>query len=127
MWVKLPFTIADGYAVDVSDLRAAREWYKEKLGLQESREKREDDSGRPCADLVAAGDDGMISLVELEAGAAGGKGKVLLFAKNLEKARDWLSGRGVAVGPVTTEESSGTRLFRFPDLDGNTIEICVEP
>jgi hypothetical protein len=52
--------------------------------------------------------------------------RVIFFAKNLEKAHEWLAGRGVAVEPTTTD-SGGNRLFRFQDLEGNTIEVCVEP
>ena len=35
---------------------------------------------------------------------------------------EWLSSRA----PSTTD-SGGNRLFRFRDLEGNTIEVCVEP
>jgi hypothetical protein len=64
--------------------------------------------------------------VELAPGASADKRHVILFAKNLEKAHQWLAGRGVAVEP-TTIDSGGNRLFRFQDLERNTIEVCVEP
>jgi catechol 2,3-dioxygenase-like lactoylglutathione lyase family enzyme len=121
-----PFLIADNCAIDVQNLAAAREWYKEKLGLRESRDRQEDDSGRPFVDLHISGDDTFVSLVELEPGATKENQHVIFFANNLEKAHQWLAGRGVAVEPLTAD-SGGNRLFRFHDVEGNTIEVCVEP
>jgi catechol 2,3-dioxygenase-like lactoylglutathione lyase family enzyme len=126
MWGKPPFSIADNCALDVRNLAAAREWYKEKLGLQEAETDREEDSGRPFADLHISNYDTFLSLVELEPGASAESRHVIFFAGNLEKAHQWLAGRGVAVEPATTD-SGGNRLFRFRDLEGNTIEVCVEP
>lgn len=127
MWGGPPFVIPDNCAVDVRNLNAARDWYKEKLALQESRDRGEDDSGRPFADLcISKRDATFISLVELEPGASPEKLHVILFAGKLEKAHEWLAERGVAVEPITTD-SGGNRLFRFQDLDGNRIEVCVEP
>ena len=126
MWGKQPFYILDNCAVDVRNLAAAREWYKEKLGLHEANTDREEDSGRPFADLHISNDDAFLSLVELEPGASAEKRHVIFFTKNLDKAHQWLAGRGVAVEPTATD-SGGNRLFRLQDLEGNTIEICVEP
>jgi catechol 2,3-dioxygenase-like lactoylglutathione lyase family enzyme len=126
MWGKPPFSIADNEAIDVRNLAAALEWYKEKLGLHEAHTDREDDSGRPFVDLHVSGDDTFLSLVELEPGASTQNGHVIFFATNLEKAHKWLAGRGVAVEPTTTD-SGGNRLFRFQDLERNKIEVCIEP
>jgi catechol 2,3-dioxygenase-like lactoylglutathione lyase family enzyme len=126
MWGKPPFYILDNCAVDVRNLAAAREWYKENLGLHEADTDREEDSGRPFADLHISNDDAYLSLVELEPGASGENRHVIFFAKNLEKAHQWFVGRAVAVEPTVTD-SGGNRLFRFRDLEGNTIEVCVEP
>ena len=127
MWSKPPFSIPDKYAIDVRNLAGLHEWYKEKLGLQEADSDREEDSGRPFADLHISNDDGtFLSLVELPSGATAEKRHVIFYAKHLEKAHKWLAERGVFVEPITTD-SSGNRLFRFHDLEGNAIEVCVEP
>ena len=126
MWGKPPFVIADNCAVDVRNMAAARAWYKEKLGLHEARNHREDDSGRPFVDLHISNEDTFLSLVELEPGASVENRHVIFFAKNLEKAHRWLAGRGVSVEP-TTSDSGGNRFFRLQDLEGNSIEVCVEP
>ena len=126
MWGKPPFSIADNCAVDVRNLAAARDWYKEKLGFQEAHDRREDDSGRPFADLHIANGGTFISLVELEPGAPAEKRHVIFFTSKLEKAHAWLGGRGIIVEPITTD-SGGNHLFRFQDLEGNLIEVCVEP
>jgi len=126
MWGKPPFSIPDNYAIDVRNLFGMREWYKEKLALQEVNTDREEDSGRPFADLHISNDDTFLSLVELPSGATAEKRHVIFYAKNLAKAHKWLVGRGVFVEPITTD-SGENRLFRFHDLEGNTIEVCVEP
>ena len=86
MWGRPPFTIGDNCAVDVRNLDALRGWYKEKLGLREANNDREDDSGRPFTDLSISNDEPFLSLVELEPGASAEKRHVIFFAKNLEKA-----------------------------------------
>lgn len=127
MWGKPPFFFGDTYAVDVRNLSASREWYKEKLGLRESKTRREEDSGRPFVDLqISSDDDVAISLVELAPGASPVSDHVIFFTRNLEKAHQWLSTRGVVVEPPTAD-SGGNRFFRFHDLEGNKIEVCVEP
>jgi catechol 2,3-dioxygenase-like lactoylglutathione lyase family enzyme len=126
MWGKPPFIIPDGYGIDVRNLAAAREWYREKLGLRETKTEREDDSGRPFADLGLSSDGPFLTLVEMEPGASPGGQHAILFARDLEKSRQWLQGRGVTVEAVATD-SGGNRFFRFQDSDGNNIEVCVEP
>jgi catechol 2,3-dioxygenase-like lactoylglutathione lyase family enzyme len=126
MWGAPPFWIADNYAIDVRNLAAAREWYKEKLALREIHDRKEDDSGRPFADVCVSKEGGMCSLIELVPGAAPKGQHVIFYAKNLEKAQKWLTDRGVASEGITAD-SGGNRFFRFFDLDGNAIEVCVEP
>ena len=126
MWDKLPFSIPDNYAIDVRNLAVLREWYKDKVGLQDTKTDREEDSGRPFADLHISNGDTFLSLVELPSGATAEKCHVIFYAKHLEKAHKWLVGRGVFVEPITTD-SGGNRLFHFRDLEGNMIEVCVEP
>jgi catechol 2,3-dioxygenase-like lactoylglutathione lyase family enzyme len=126
MWGKPPFFISDNYAVDVRNLSAAREWYKEKLGLRNVKTDREEDSGRPFADLSTSNNDTFLSLVELAPGVSAGNQHVIFFARNLEKAHQWLMERGVIVEPITAD-SGGNRFFRFQDLEGTKIEVCIEP
>ncbi|MGB7024517.1 MAG: VOC family protein [Candidatus Acidiferrales bacterium] len=126
MWGGPPFSIADNYAIDVRSTAAAREWYKEKLGLREIQDRKEDDSGRPFADVCVSKAGGVCSLVELEPGAAPGSQHVIFYAKDLEKAREWLIDRGVATEGITSD-GRGNRFFRFFDSDNNAIEVCVEP
>lgn len=126
MWGKPPFFISDNCAVDVRNLVAAREWYKEKLGLCEAKTNREEDSGRPFADLHTSNEGTFISLVELQPGAPPENRHVIFFTKDLDKAHQWFAGRGVAVEPMATD-FGGNRFFRFHDLEGNAIEVCVEP
>lgn len=122
---KLPFSIPDNYGIDVRNLAVASEWYREKLGLHVSQNGREDDSGRAFVDLHAT-ENTFVSLVELPTGAVPDKRHVIFFATNLERAREWLAEGGILVDPITAD-SGGNRHFHFQDLEGNAIEICVEP
>ena len=126
MWGRPPFSIADNCAVDVRNLATVRNWYKEKLGLHEAGKDREEDSGRPFTDLHVSNDGSFLSLVQLAPGTSAEKRHVIFYAKNPEKTRQWLIDRGVAVQPVTAD-SGGNHFFQFQDLEGNTIEVCVEP
>jgi catechol 2,3-dioxygenase-like lactoylglutathione lyase family enzyme len=126
MWDKPPFSIPDNYAIDARNLAGLREWYKNKLGLREANTDREDDSGRPFTDLRSSNGDTFLSLVELPTSATAEKSHVIFYAKHLEKTHKWLEDRGVFVEPIITD-SGGNRLFRFHDLEDNTIEVCAEP
>ncbi|HXT87508.1 MAG TPA: VOC family protein [Verrucomicrobiae bacterium] len=134
MWGFAPFYILDNYVIDVRNLSAAREWYKEKLGLQEIHDRKEDDSGRPFADVClfrsreskSREKVGVCSLIELEPGTSPEKRHVIFYASHLEKVQKWLADRGVAIEAITND-SGGNRFFRFFDLDDNPIEVCVEP
>jgi len=126
MFGKPPFVVPDNDAVDVRNLSSARAWYQNKLGLKEFPSDREDDSGRPFAELGISSSGGFLTLVELPSGESPQKSHVILYAGNLEKAHKWMAEKGLAVEPITTD-SGGNRLFRFLDLDGNAIEVCVEP
>ena len=108
------------------NLAAASAWYKDKLGLQESKARDGDDSGRPFADLCIAKNDSCLTIVEMPSGASPEKRHVILYARNLEKTHEWLTKRGVTVEPISAD-LGGNRLFRFQDLEGNAIEVCVEP
>ncbi|HEV2488682.1 MAG TPA: VOC family protein [Candidatus Acidoferrales bacterium] len=127
MWGNPPFFIPDNCAIDVRNLSAASAWYKEKLRLHEVHDRDEDDSGRPFVDLSIEERNGaFLTLVELEPGAAHEKRHFIFYAKRIEKAHEWLAGRGVVVEPPTTD-SGGNHFFRFYDLEGNAIEVCIEP
>jgi len=112
--------------MEVRNLEAARDWYKKTFGWREASGEREDDSGRPFVDLSVSNDDTSLTLIEREAGASARSEHVIFFTKNLQKAREWLIERGVTVEAITTD-SGGNRFFRFQDLEGNAVEVCVEP
>ena len=79
MFGKPPFSIADNCVVEVRNLAAASEWYRETLGFHEADTDREEDSGRPFTDLCISNDDTL-----LEPGASPEKGHVVFYAKSGE-------------------------------------------
>ena len=123
---KPPISIPDNYAIGVRDLAASVEWYAQTLELRERHDDREDDSGRAFSDLGISGGETFLTLIESRSGEQADSQHVIFYAKHLEKAHDWLAKHGVLVEPITTV-SGGNRFFRFHDLDGNAIEVCVEP
>jgi len=49
----------------------------------------------------------------------------ILFAKKVEAAHEYLSMRGVDVGPLQND-SGGNRFFRFRDPERNEVEVCQQ-
>jgi hypothetical protein len=49
----------------------------------------------------------------------------VIFCDKLKKARDYLSTRGVQVGPV--QDGGDMQFFEIRDTEGHLIEICKEP
>lgn len=104
----------------------ARAWYKKTFGLREVSSDRQDDSGRSFVDRCISSDDTFLTLVERAAEPSAQGECVIFFAKNLEKARQWLIERGATVDAVISD-SGGNRFFRLQDPEGNAVEVCIEP
>jgi len=115
--------IADSFYIGVLDLTAAISWYIEKLGLQKVPFEMDDAEG-----CVALG----FSKKDQAAIALGPRGKPtdgttpMLYASNVQKARETLSSRGVNVGDIQ-QDRQGTHYFEMRGLEGNLIEVSEEP
>ena len=108
--------------IGVRDIPAAVTWYSEKLGLRKLKAEMDD-----CADCVTLGFDKENYAVTI--GPIGLPTDELthsLFTGNVEKARKWLSSRGVQVSESQTDRQ-GTRFFEMRDPENNVIEISEEP
>jgi len=116
MWRKHPFWISDHCVIEVRNLGAARDWYQKTFGLREAAGEREEDSGRLFVDLQVSNDDPALRLVEREATSSAQSEHVIFFTRNLQKAREWLTERGVTVEAVASD-LGGNRFFRFQDLE----------
>jgi hypothetical protein len=112
MWGSVPIFLSDSVAIAIDDLSIATNWYKEKLALQLAKTKREDDSGLPLVDLHYGQADTFITLVEDASRKSAAGSRPILFTKNIKKANDWLTHRGVAVEPITSD-SGGKPVFLF--------------
>jgi len=125
MWGRKPFYFGDNISVRVADLNRAVAWYKEKLELCLTPVSSEDFD----AFLAFSKDDETgLALVKLPAGqaAVNVEHHPILFTKRLEACRDVFASRGIQVGPLQSD-SGGNSFFQFQDVDGNRIEVCVEP
>jgi catechol 2,3-dioxygenase-like lactoylglutathione lyase family enzyme len=118
------FSFQDSVAVDVRDVATAQRWYKEKMGLPYFSTDVEE------ADMVLgySAEDANLSLVKCTGSnrpdSVPGHPPII-FAKKLATAHEYLSARGVNVGPIQ-QDSGGNHFFRFRDLDGNELEVCQE-
>ena len=125
MWGAKSFYFGDNISVGVRNLELAVAWYQQKLGLRLTPLKSEDFeaflSFSKCYDTGLA-------LVVIPPGEtrANVEGHPILFKKKIEAAHSDLSSKVIDVGPIQSD-SGGNRFFRFRDLEGNGIEVCVEP
>jgi catechol 2,3-dioxygenase-like lactoylglutathione lyase family enzyme len=125
MWGGKNFYFGDNVSVGVRDVSKAVAWYQEKLGLRLTALTSEDFD----AFLAFAKDDETgLALVVIPPGEtkANVEGHPILFTKRIEAAHKEFASKGISVGPIQSD-SGGNRLFRFRDLEGNEIEVCVEP
>lgn len=123
-WTKKVFTFADAVAVNVHDVAAAQQWYAEKLGLRYSSTK----IAEATMVLGYSADDAQLYLTKISSSQRPDiqpSRPPIIFAKNLAAAHEYVSSRGVAVGPLRSD-SGGNKFFRFRDLEGNELEVCQE-
>ena len=116
------FKIADSIYVGVLDVTAASAWYIDKLGLQ-LVVSMEDIEG--CLSLAFSKKD-MTVITLGPRNIATDETTPMIYASNVEEAREKLISRGASVGPVQ-EDRHGTHYFVMTDLDGNQIEVTKEP
>ena len=116
------FQIPDSIYIGVTDAAAASRWYQEKLGLQQVLISMED--AGECISLAFSKKDGTAMILGPRDTPA--EETPMLYASNIEKARDFLNSRGVSVAPIA-EDRQGTRYFTMRDLESNEIEVTEEP
>ena len=115
------FSSAGTNYVGVRDLAMSASWYKEKFGLREI--DVEMDESEDCVALGFSNDEYIVALGPT--GKPTQELRPILFTKNINKARDYVSSRGVAAGPIE-RDAQGTPYFEIRDLEGTVIEVCEE-
>lgn len=60
-----------------------------------------------------------------QAGIPAPADRPIIFCNKLQKAQEYLFGRGAVPGPI--QDGGGTQFFEVRDSEGNVIEICKEP
>ena len=125
MWGRKTFYFGDNVSIGVRDVGRAVAWYQEKLGLRLTPLTSEDFD----AFLGFSKDDETgLALVAIPAGqaAANVESHPILFTKKIEACREEFISRGIQVGALQ-HDSGGNAFFQFQDVEGNIIEVCVEP
>ena len=125
MFDKNKFYFGDNISVGVRDVSKAIAWYQEKLGLRLSPHKFE---GCDALLVFTKDDQTGLALVAIPFGKteANVEDHPILFSKKLEACREQFASSGIQVGPVQ-RDSGGNSFFQFHDVEGNIIEVCVEP
>jgi len=125
MWGRKSFYFGDNVSVGVRDLGRAVAWYQEKLGLRLTPLTSEDFDAFLG---LSKDDDEGLALVAIPAGqtTVNVEGHPILFTKRIKACREDLTSRGIQVGPLQ-HDSGGNAFFQFQDVEGNLIEVCVEP
>ena len=126
LWTKRMFYSGGEVAVDVRDVAAAQRWYSEKLGLGYFSTEVEAEEGTMV--LGYSADDPVIYLAHISGDERLNSQQVrppIMFTRKLPVAHDFLSSRGVELGPIQID-SGGNQFFRFRDLEGNEMEVCQQ-
>jgi catechol 2,3-dioxygenase-like lactoylglutathione lyase family enzyme len=122
-----PFHFVGSISVPVKDPKAAARWYGVVLNLN-------------CVagwDLVPVGmTDNMdrsnpgpqIVFVNTPDGPLSPTGtkRPIIFTRDVENAHRWFSAQTSTTDPIH-RDSGGNQFFTFRDLDGNQIEVCLDP
>jgi catechol 2,3-dioxygenase-like lactoylglutathione lyase family enzyme len=125
MWGGKEFYFGDNISLGVRNLASAIAWYQENLGLRLTSLKSEDFD----AFLALSKDpDTGLALITIPVGetTVNVAGHPILFTKKIDACRTAFASRGIHVRPLQ-RDSGGNSFFQFSDLQGNIIEVCVEP
>jgi len=127
-WQLLGFRRLRGpITVGVKDMQRAVAWYRDLFGLDSWRNSR-DEVVLGYTDAWTKSIITLVILVQIPEGrsnAAVARHPVL-FTKSLKRVFDGLVSRGTVAGPIQ-KDSGGNHFFQLQDLEGNKIEICLEP
>ncbi len=109
-------------AVFVSDLTAARGFYRDLLGFDESFTLPKPDGSVDVA-FVKINDRQWIELINRPTGGEGQLDHVALSTDGAERMRDYLASRGVQVPEKVGVGPTGDKSFTITDPDGHRVEI----
>lgn len=108
--------------VDVTNLEASVEWYKDKLGLV-PEEKYDTPNWRQ----LSIPDIGNFAIgLNLSNSVVAGSAVSTFVVNNIVAARQSLIEKGVEVGPIT-DVGHGVQLSVFKDIDGNLLGLRQNP
>jgi catechol 2,3-dioxygenase-like lactoylglutathione lyase family enzyme len=122
---------ADSIAICCANVDATKRWWIEVFECKPT--KLPADWDEPLPSNVALKLPGTAEPVILlsnraevqQAGLALRTDRPILFCGKLERAHEYLEGRGASPGPI--QDGGGTQFFEVRDPEGNVIEICKEP
>ena len=109
-------------AVFVSDLTAARGFYRELLGFDESFTLAKPDGSVDVA-FIKINDRQWIELINRATGGEGQLDHVALSTDGAERMREFLASRGVQVPEKVGVGPTGDKSFTITDPDGHRVEI----
>ena len=110
------------FAVFVSDLAKAREFYHELLGFEEPFTLSRPDGSVEIA-FVKINDHQWIELFNRPAAGEGQLSHIALYTDSADRMRDYLAARGVKVPDKVGKGRTGNKNFMIEDPDGHDVEI----
>ena len=119
----------DSVVLCYSNVEAATDWWIKTFDCEEVN-AREDDPLPSDVALKLPGDPEpriwLSDRAEVQkAGLQRSDEHPIIFCKKLQKAHEYLSGRGAAPGPI--QDGGDTQFFEVRGPEGSVIEICKEP
>lgn len=119
------YTVGGYVVIHVNDLNRAVTWYCDKLGLSVLPENSY--SGEVHLGYQQSDENVMIVLFPIPEGKSFFSNRhPILFTKKLDAVHAEFAAFEIQTGPIQSD-SGGNRFFCFRDLEGNDIEVCVEP
>lgn len=110
------------FAVYVSDLAKAREFYQGLLGYEEAFSLTRDDGAVDLA-FVKINDAQWIELVNRPSAGEGQLNHIAFYTDDAERMRAYLGSRGVNVPASVPKGRTGNKNFMIKDPDGHAVEI----
>jgi|SRR5579862_926254 len=127
----MPMLWTDSVALCCSNLAACKQWWIETFDCKAVKVPADWDCVLPSdVALTLPGGGGPTILLSdamevQKAGYERSNAGAIIFCSKIEKAHEYLRGRGAAAGAI--QDGGGTQFFEIRDPEGNIVEICREP
>lgn len=121
----------DSVTLRYSNIEAAKQWWIDTFDCKSVKVPDDWDNPLPSDVAMKLPGDGEPTILLSDKAEAEQEGfdrsnsvTSVIFSDKLKKAHEYLSSRGIVVGPI--EDGGDAEFFEIPDTEGNSIQICKE-